>query len=69
MQEKQNMCWIPVQGFTSLTLPDLPLTQPKALGMQRGKQAAKCIMYYFLAVFGNYLVSLARHFLIIFLLL
>lgn len=55
--------------FTSLALPDLPLTQPKALGMQRAKQEVKCIMYYLLAVYRDGLVSLARHFLIVFLLL
>lgn len=63
------MCWIPAQGFTLLALPDLPLTQPKALCMQRAKQAVKCIMYYFLAVFRDDFVFLARHFLIISLLL
>lgn len=69
MQKKQNVCWIPIQGFTSLALPDLTLTQPKDLGIQSAKQAVKCIMYYLLAVFRDDLVPLARYFLIIFLLL
>jgi len=55
--------------FNPLTLLVPPLMQPTALGMQRAKHVIKSIMYYLLAVFKDDLASLARHFLIIFLLL
>lgn len=55
--------------FYLLTLLVPPLMQPTDLGMQRAKHVIKSIMYYLLAAFKDDLASLARHFLIIFLLL